>query len=34
LFVFKKFYFGLAPFCLNLDGNFCDEVFKYGSDII
>ena len=24
----------LVPISLNLDGNFCDEMFKYGSDII
>ena len=24
----------ITPINLNLDGNFCDEFFKYGSDII
>lgn len=24
----------ITPFSLNLDGNFCDEIFRYASDII
>ena len=34
LYFFKYFYFMITPINLNLDGNFCDEIFKYGSDII
>ena len=31
---FKYFSLMIIPFSLNLDGNFCDEVFRYGQDII
>jgi hypothetical protein len=31
---FKYFSLMIIPFCLNLDGNFCDEMFRYGSDIL
>jgi hypothetical protein len=24
----------IVPFNLNLDGNFCDEMFRYGQDIL
>ena len=24
----------LVPFNMNLDGNFCDEMFRYGQDIL
>lgn len=34
LYFFRYFYLMLIPFNLNLDGNFCDEMFRYGSDII
>ena len=33
LYLFKYFHLIITPFRLNLDGNFCDEMFKYGSDI-
>jgi len=31
---FKIFFLELAPFDLNLDGNFCDEFYKYILDIL
>jgi len=31
---FKYFSLRITPFSLNLDGNFCDEVFRYGQDIL
>ena len=31
---FKIFFLELAPFDLNLDGNFCDESYKYAFDIL
>lgn len=34
LYFFKYFYLMIIPFNLNLDGNFCDEMFRYGSDIL
>ena len=33
LYYFKLFYLELEPFNLNLDGNFCDEFYKYTIDI-
>ena len=34
LYFFRYFYLVIAPFNLNLNGNFCDEMIRYGSDII
>ena len=34
LYFFRYFILWVIPFNLNLDGNFCDEMFRYGSDII
>jgi len=34
LYLFKYFYLMIAPFNLNLNGNFIDEMMRYGSDII
>lgn len=31
---FKLFFLELAPFDLNLDGNFCDEIYKYILDVM
>ena len=31
---YKYFILDLAPFDLNLDGNFCDEFYKYVIDIL
>lgn len=31
---FKYFSLMIIPFSLNLDGNFCDEMFRYGQDIL
>ncbi|CDW86490.1 UNKNOWN [Stylonychia lemnae] len=33
LYYYKYFYLELAPFDLNVDGNFCDEFYKYTLDI-
>jgi hypothetical protein len=33
LYYFKYFILALIPFELNLDGNFCDESYKYVLDI-
>lgn len=33
LYHFKYFIVELVPFDLNLDGNFCDEIYKYIMDI-
>ena len=33
LYYYKYFFLELAPFDLNLDGNFCDEIYKYALDI-
>lgn len=33
LYFFKYFYLMIIPFNLNLDGNFCDEIFRYLQDI-
>jgi hypothetical protein len=33
LLIYKYFYLNLSPFDLNLDGNFCDELYKYAADI-
>ena len=33
LYYYKYFFLELAPFDLNLDGNFCDEIYKYILDI-
>ena len=30
----KIFFLELAPFDLNLDGNFCDEIYKYIFDVM
>jgi hypothetical protein len=30
----KLFFLELAPFDLNLDGNFCDEIYKYILDVM
>jgi hypothetical protein len=30
----KIFFLELAPFDLNLDGNFCDEIYKYVFDVM
>ena len=34
LLYFKYFVFDLTPFALNLDGNFCDESYKYVLDVV
>ena len=34
LYYYKYFFLELAPFELNLDGNFCDEFYKYVLDIL
>lgn len=34
LLYFKYFVFDLTPFELNIDGNFCDESYKYAVDVI
>lgn len=34
LYYYKYFFLELAPFDLNLDGNFCDEIYKYVLDIL
>jgi len=31
---YKYFMFDLVPFELNLDGNFCDEAYKYIVDVV
>lgn len=31
---YKLFFLDIAPFDLNLDGNFCDEFYKYTLDIL
>ena len=33
LYLFKYFILMVTPFSLTLDGNFCDEMFKYHTDI-
>ena len=33
LLYFKYIIFSIVPFQLNLDGNFCDEVYKYILDV-
>lgn len=33
LYYYKYFIIALVPFDLNLDGNFCDEMYKYVLDI-
>jgi hypothetical protein len=33
LYYYKYFIFEIVPFDLNLDGNFCDESYKYFLDI-
>lgn len=33
LYFFKYFILIVTPFSLTLDGNFCDEMFKYFADI-
>ena len=33
LLYFKYIIFSIVPFELNLDGNFCDEVYKYILDV-
>jgi hypothetical protein len=30
----RLFFLELAPFDLNLDGNFCDEIYKYIFDVM
>ena len=34
LLYFKVFYLALTPFDLILDGNFCDELYKYLWDLL
>ena len=34
LIYYKYFFLELAPFDLNLDGNFCDEFYKYSLEIL
>ncbi len=33
LYYYKYFVLELTPFNLNLDGNFCDEFYKYSLDV-
>ena len=33
LLYYKYFIFDLVPFELNIDGNFCDEAYKYAVDV-
>lgn len=30
---YKYFIFDVVPFELNIDGNFCDETYKYAVDV-
>ena len=34
LLYFKHFSFKIEPFELNIDGNFCDETYKYTIDVL